>query len=273
MSAVARPCDDGRAARPRRDVLRGAGAAGLGISSLLLPAAAASASGVFTTGQGDADLAMYVDATTSSSWSAEAAASGSGTWTDLTGANRSLAVGGSGQPSFTTSGLGISDGTGAFPFTATSGATTSTALPEFAYGDGWTVAAWVRFSDLTGWQNIVTQGDTVLVDGVVNWDTTNQLYFQKSSHDVVGTASGDIGSRKANQLGIALERGTGERLLCFVDEAVIVGRWYHVVATGSAAGVTVHLDGGAGVPGGRGGTNRVIVHELGDEANLTVGGR
>ena len=29
----------------------------------------------------------------------------------------------------------------------------------------------------------------------------------------------------------------------------------------------------AGVPGGLGGTNRVIVHELGDEANLTVGGR
>ncbi|MDA2983689.1 MAG: pyruvate kinase [Actinomycetota bacterium] len=29
----------------------------------------------------------------------------------------------------------------------------------------------------------------------------------------------------------------------------------------------------AGVPGGHGGTNRVIVHELGDETNLTVGGR
>jgi pyruvate kinase len=29
----------------------------------------------------------------------------------------------------------------------------------------------------------------------------------------------------------------------------------------------------AGVPGGLGGTNRVIVHELGDETNLTVGGR
>ena len=29
----------------------------------------------------------------------------------------------------------------------------------------------------------------------------------------------------------------------------------------------------AGVPGGLGGTNRVIVHELGDESNLTVGGR
>jgi pyruvate kinase len=29
----------------------------------------------------------------------------------------------------------------------------------------------------------------------------------------------------------------------------------------------------AGVPGGLGGTNRVIVHQLGDEANLTVGGR
>ncbi len=29
----------------------------------------------------------------------------------------------------------------------------------------------------------------------------------------------------------------------------------------------------AGVPGGLGGTNRVIVHELGDDANLTVGGR
>ena len=29
----------------------------------------------------------------------------------------------------------------------------------------------------------------------------------------------------------------------------------------------------AGVPGGLGGTNRVIVHELGDETNLTIGGR
>jgi len=29
----------------------------------------------------------------------------------------------------------------------------------------------------------------------------------------------------------------------------------------------------AGVPGGHGGTNRVIVHELGDETNLSVGGR
>ena len=146
----------GHVARPRRDVLRGAGATGLGVTSLLLPAAAAASSDVFTTGAGDDDLVMYVDATASSSWSAAAASSGSGTWTDLTGGNRSLAVGGTGEPAFAATGLGISGGTGAFRFTATSGAETSSAPPHFAFGDEWTLAAWVRFSDLTGRQNILT---------------------------------------------------------------------------------------------------------------------
>ena len=220
----------------RRDLLRGGAtaAATAGISSLALPTAVAAASAAFTTGLGDSTLRMYVDATNTSSWS------GSGSvWTDLTGNNHSLPVGGTGQPTFATTGLGIGDGTGAFVFSRSdAGVRPTTDLPDLLHGSSaaWTLAAWVRFSTLDGWQTILGIGDR----------NDNAMYFQKTNPDIPTEAIQVYGtSRGPNLLGLAVERTAAERLFCFHQTAVTTGTWYHVVATGDTSTVTLYVDGSA----------------------------
>lgn len=220
----------------RRALLRGGAAAGVGLSTLTLPTAAQASSPVFTTGLGETSLVMYLDAANASSWTG----TGAGTWRDLTAYGHSIPVGGSEQPTYATSDLGITGDTGAFVFDGSSGVTTTTPLPAFAYGTAWTLAVWVRFSDLEGdgWQTIVAQGDDRA------GDLSNQLYFQKSLHTLPPNQPAAYGiPRSANQLGVALERGADANLFCFASTTVTVGTWYHFVATGTATTVAVYLDG------------------------------
>lgn len=233
MSAVG-PAD-------RRQVLRGAaataGAVATGITSLTLPSATAAASPAFTTGLGDADLQLYVDATAAESWS------GTGLWwRDLTDNGRDLPVGGEGQPSHATADLGITGGTGAFVFDADSdgdGVTPEDGLngrPFFAYGAAWSIAAWVRFDSLLGWQTIVGQGDA----------GDDALYFQKVEDGLSPDpdTSQDQGvERRRDQLGVVLERGAGHRLYCYAATAAVVDTWYHLVGTATADHVRIYVDG------------------------------
>ena len=218
----------------RRSLLRGTAAMGAGIATVALPSAAAAASTTFVTGLGDPSLALYVDTTNASSWPGTGS-----TWTDLTGNGHALSVGGTDQPTFTTDGLGITGGTGAFAFDGVEGVTgdgvvPAGALPAFAFGPAWTIAAWLRFSSLTGWQTIVGQGDR----------PDNGLFFQKVAHDLVGSQRADQGpDRAANQLGVVLERGSGHRLQCFSTTVAQTGTWYHLVATADAFSVRTYVNG------------------------------
>lgn len=225
----------------RRRVLRGgaavAGAAATGITSLVLPTAAAAASTAFTTGLGDADLAQYLDATASGSWS------GTGLWwRDLTDNGRDLPVGAADQPSHATADLGITGGTGAFVFDAGTGGDGvppedgPNGRPAFAYGAAWSVAVWVRFDSLVGWQTIVGLGDA----------GDDALYFQKVtdglSPDPDETQDQGV-ARQRDQLGVVLERGAGHRLYCYSATPAAVDTWYHMVGTGTSDHVRLYVDG------------------------------
>jgi hypothetical protein len=215
----------------RRTVLRGAGATGLGVSSLLLPSAAASASPQFTTGQGDASLAMFLDATNAASWS------GTGNWNDLTGNGRSLSPGVIMTHRTTEldgSSLGITGGTGAFVFSGDGGVIPNATVPAFAYGPAWSIAVWVRFRGLAGWQSFVGHGDRL----------DNAVYFQKAL-DGLGTETTNYGTtRSSNRVGVAFGgRGGGQDLFAYGPTPVTAGVWYHVVVTASPSFVRIHVDG------------------------------
>ena len=236
----------------RRSVLRGATAAGLGVTSLALPQATAAASSVFTTGLGDGDLAMYLDATNTSSWS------GSGNWTDLTGNNRSLEPGG--PMSFSDSGLGITGGTGAFVFDGTGGRAPTTAVPAFAYAGDWTLAVWARHSSLSGWQSYISQGDA----------QANALYFQKANDTIIGTETTTHGTgRAANRPGVVMDRPTDD-LFCYDTTALTTGRWYHLVLTGTTEAVRMHVDGSLVATASTGGSGNSLASGSG---STVVGNR
>lgn len=212
----------------RRVALRATGAAALGISSLALPRAAAAASASFTTGLGDADLRLYVDTTSTASWSGSG-----GTWADLSVAENDLTVGGSGQPTFSDVGLGISGGTGAFVFDGTDAIDPGASFPAFTAGTAWSIAAWVRFSELA-----VGRSRTILGQGNAG---TNAVYFQLllSTLDQTDPAGNP---RVGNRLGVALERGGSLIRYCYAPTAAEADRWYHVVATADAARMRLYVD-------------------------------
>ena len=233
----------------RRTVL---GAAGVGISSLALPAAAEAASAVFTTGLGDDALVMYLDAADSSSWS------GSGNWTDLTGNNRSLAPGG--PMAFSDTGLDITGGTGAFVFDGNGGRAPTSSVPAFAYGGDWTLAVWTRHSSLTGWQSYISQGDA----------QANALYFQKANSNISGTETTTHGTeRAANRPGVVMDRATDD-LFCYDLTALTIGQWYHLVVTGTSDDVRMHVDGSLVATASTGGSGSSLASGT---ANTIIGNR